>query len=187
MAKEIQRKQLYIVVSQTGTALSRILKIITRKEFNHASLSLEEDLRYMYSFGRKNPYNPFIGGFVKESASFGTFKRFPDTEVIVLKLDISEEKYREISSMIDAMFKRRKEYHYNYLGLWLAAFRICFKSDKRYYCSEFVKDILVRFNIDGANRLREIVHPMNFLDIPQAELVYRGKLTEYSPKHECTV
>ena len=70
-----QNKQLYIVISQTGTLLSRILKQITGAEYNHASISLSRDLERMYSFGRRNPYNPFWGGFVIESPRTGTFKR----------------------------------------------------------------------------------------------------------------
>ena len=57
-----QNKQLYIVISQTGTLLSRILKQITGAEYNHASISLSRDLERMYSFGRRHPYNPFWGG-----------------------------------------------------------------------------------------------------------------------------
>ena len=52
-------KQIFIVISQTGTVLSRILKRITGAEYNHASLSLSPDLKKMYSFGRRHPYNPF--------------------------------------------------------------------------------------------------------------------------------
>ena len=39
-----QNRQLYIVISQTGTLLSRILKQITGAEYNHASISLSRDL-----------------------------------------------------------------------------------------------------------------------------------------------
>ena len=33
-----RNKQLYIVISQTGTLLSRILKALTGAEYNHASI-----------------------------------------------------------------------------------------------------------------------------------------------------
>lgn len=52
-------KQIFIVITQTGTMLSRILKRITGAEYNHASLSLSQDLTRMYSFGRRHPYTPF--------------------------------------------------------------------------------------------------------------------------------
>ena len=40
-----QNKQLYIVISQTGTLLSRILKQITGAEYNHASISLKSEAK----------------------------------------------------------------------------------------------------------------------------------------------
>ena len=79
-------KQIFIVITQTGTMLSRILKRITGAEYNHASLSLSQDLTRMYSFGRRHPYNPFWGGFVIESPHAGTFRRFSDTTAIILSL-----------------------------------------------------------------------------------------------------
>ena len=48
-----QNRQLYIVISQTGTLLSRILKQITGAEYNHASISLSRDLerrKYSYNY-----------------------------------------------------------------------------------------------------------------------------------------
>lgn len=78
-------KQIFIVITQTGTMLSRILKRITGAEYNHASLSLSQDLTRMYSFGRRHPYNPFWGGFVIESPHAGTFRRFSDTTAIILR------------------------------------------------------------------------------------------------------
>lgn len=173
-------KPVYIVVSQTGTILSRILKLVTRREYNHASISLADDLHIMYSFGRKKPYNPFLGGFVKESADFGTFKRFSNTRAIVLKTYISSEEYSKLCSLIDFMVDNPLNYHYNYLGLYLAAFKICFSSQNRYYCSEFVKDILIKYHVKGADKLGKIVHPMSFLSLPEVQTVYCGKLKDFS-------
>ena len=115
MTKANELKQVYIVISQTGTVLSRILKLITGAEYNHASISLADDLSVMYSFGRRNPYNPFWGGFVTESAHFGTFKRFAKTKVTVLAVDVSPKKYEAMSSFLDNMLTTRSDYGYNYL------------------------------------------------------------------------
>ncbi len=172
-------KPIYIVVSQTGTILSRILKLITHKEYNHASISLTDDLNIMYSFGRKRPYNPFIAGFVTESASFGTFKRFSDTRVIVLKTYITKTEYEDLTTLLNFMVKNPKIYGYNYLGLYLAAFRICFKARNRYYCSEFVRDTLIKYNVEGAQNLEKIVHPMSFVSLPEAQTVFTGKLKDF--------
>ena len=133
-----QNRQLYIVISQTGTLLSRILKQITGAEYNHASISLSRDLERMYSFGRRHPYNPFWGGFVIESPRTGTFKCFSETKVLVLSVSVTEEQHAELKVMLDVMWKRKRKYSYNYIGLCLAYFDVVWKQVGCYYCSEFV-------------------------------------------------
>ena len=173
------KKQIYIVISQTGTLLSRIIKRSTGDEYCHASISLTKDMDRMYSFGRLNPYNPFIGGFVMESPRYGTFKRFKNTKAAILAVDISEEQYNQIESMLNSMWENRKKYHYNYLGLYLAAFNVSYKKMDCYYCSEFVGQLLVSSKVDGSDKLRSIVHPIDFLKIPHKQ-IYSGKLCDYS-------
>lgn len=173
-----ETKQLYIVLSQTGTILSRILKFVTGAEYNHASISLSVDLEQMYSFGRRHPYNPFWGGFVHESPHTGTFKRFQNTKVVVLAVEISEERYTEICKTLHQMYLQKSEYHYNYLGLFLAAVHIKRKKQNCYYCSEFVKAILQESRVSGAEQLQPIVQPVHFLLLPH-NLVYCGRLKEY--------
>ena len=68
-------RKVYIVLTYTGTILSKIVKFYTRKEFSHVSISLDEKLDEMYSFGRIHAYNPFWAGFVHENKNKGTFKR----------------------------------------------------------------------------------------------------------------
>ena len=79
------------------------------------------------------------------------------------------------------MLNNKKEFGYNYLGLYLALFNIAFKREKRFYCSEFVKQIFLDFDIDGGKILENIPipRPIDFLDIPNTDTVYIGKLKDY--------
>ena len=172
-------RHVYIVVSQTGTLLSRLLKFVTKAEYNHASISLVPDLETMYSFGRKNPYNPFWAGFVTESARFGTFKRFSNTRIVVLDIAVSEEQYLALSRRIQTMMTLKKHYHYNYLGLWLAGLRICYRRKRAFYCSEFVRDLLEKQDILDEGQMEPIVLPIHFLSLPTAQQVYAGLLRDY--------
>lgn len=178
-------KTIYIVLSQTGTVLSRVLRLFTRAEYNHVSIALDENLDYMYSFGRTNPYNPVIGGFVSESPKFGTFKRFYKTQVVILSVLITTEQFDKLKSCMEEMLEERKTYKYNYLGLFLAAVHIRYSSVRRYYCSEFAKEILTRFGIISAGTLPQIVKPIDFLclgDTDRCKVIYCGNLQEYSVK-----
>ena len=175
-----QEYGVYIVITQTGTVLSRALKAVTGEAYNHASISLRSDLARMYSFGRRHPYNPFEGGLVVESIRAGTFKRFADTECMVLYKPISESQYRSLHTELRTMYREKERYDYNYLGLVLAGVKIPHKSKhERYYCSEFVREMLVRYGIEEAARFPDVVKPMDLLNVSDSRIIYRGKLRGY--------
>ncbi len=178
-------EKVYIVLSQTGTALSRFLKLVTRAPYNHSSIALDEDLHSMYSFGRLHPYNPFIGGFVRESPDDGTFKRFKNTRVMVLELEVSPRAREEFGALLGDMLANRAQYHYNYLGLLLAALRIHREKTDCYYCSEFVKAMAQRLGLDGVEHIPPIVKPIHFLGLTH-KTIYEGKLRDYIPPLEMT-
>ena len=172
-------KSIYVVLSQTGTMFSRALKFFTRAEYNHASISLSPTLDKMYSFGRLNPYNPFIGGFVEEGKNIGTFRRFYKTQALVLEFKVSVEKYKAIQYFIEYFKKNKQDFHYNYLGVLFACFKKNHTSSKRFYCSEFVRDCLKVFDVENANELPNIIKPIDFLKLNNKTIVYEGLLKNY--------
>ncbi|MGN0629969.1 MAG: hypothetical protein ACI4JN_01460 [Ruminococcus sp.] len=178
-------KDVYIVLSQTGTALSRVLKLITGAEYNHASISLDSELCELYSFGRINPMNPVVGGFVKESRSAGTFKRFSNTKIIVLKRQVSDEVFLKMEKHLHKMYRNRHNFRYNYKGLFLAAAGIHSHKNRHFYCSEFVRYILLKFGMKEAECLDEIVKPMDFLKMQSWDVIYKGRMQVYSLPVPC--
>lgn len=159
--------------------VSKIIRRFTHTPYNHVSVSLDTELDRMYSFGRRYRYFPWIGGFVRESPKFGTLGRFPQTEAIVLTLDVEEEAYDEISEQLEDMLEHKYLYCYDTLGLLLAIFGKTFKRDKRYYCSAFVRELLVKHGVEDGACFNEIVQPMDFLELPNTHEIYRGKLNEF--------
>ena len=172
-------KKIYIVLAHTGTLLSRIIRIKTGAEYTHSSIALDEDLKEMYSFGRKYSYIAFIGGFVREGASFGTYKRFYNTEISLYELTITDEQYSKLKETIEYVKVHKDEYKFNILGLFLAGFNRKRKQEKTYYCAEFVKAVLDKSGIDVSN-FPEVIKPENFKNLKDAKLIYKGLLKEYN-------
>lgn len=183
MNNQNPEREIYIVVSQTGTILSRILKGVTKAEYNHVSLSLEKGLGTMYSFGRLHAYNPWIGGFVMESPHWGTFKRFQETKAIVLSVPVSQAQYEEMEEFLQQMYSEKRKYHYNYLGVMLAMFSIVYQQENSYYCSEFVRDTLDRFFVVDAQCFEAIVKPQDFLCVCGENVVFSGNLQNYARQY----
>ncbi|MBR3882753.1 MAG: hypothetical protein IKJ36_05790 [Clostridia bacterium] len=175
-------KKLYIVLAHTGTILSRIIRMWTGDEYTHASIALDEDLNEMYSFGRKNAYIAFIGGFVREGIKFGTFKRFYKSEIGVYELEVTEEQYQKVCDNIANIREHKDEYRFNIWGLVLVAFNKKRNVEKIYYCAEFVKDVLKKSDIDISG-LPEVIQPEHFKGLKNTKLIYKGLFKEYKKKN----
>ena len=177
-------KYFYVVLCRTGTFLSRIISKVTGDLFTHASVSFDDNLETMYSFGRLWAFNPFIGGFVKESVEYGVMRRFRSAETLVMRVEVSAEKYQEIVSYIENMYAERKKYKYNYWGLFLSKWRVRVRGKgNRFYCSEFVNDLLERFGIIQPGEFGKVVRPMELLQLGDngiGEVIYHGELCQFA-------
>lgn len=132
----------------------------------------------MYSFGRLNPYNPFVGGFVHEYVNKGTFKRFKKTKVKILKLSVTKEQYEIINNKIKTIEKNKNTYGFNTKGL----FMVWIKKEKLYknkfYCAQFVRYLLEAADVK-LNNVPRFIAPDDFKKLSGAEIVYEGKLQNY--------
>lgn len=176
-------KKIYIILTYTGTFLSKIIKCYTRDEFSHVSIALDPQLNKMYSFGRLNPYNPFYGGFVHEGINRGTFKRFSKTRANVYSLEIEDEQYEKLKNAIMNIKQLRKCYRFNLLGLFAVGFNIKIRAEKTFYCAEFVKYVLDQAKIKTS--LPELVRPESFKQIENLKLEYEGLLKFYEVNKKC--
>ena len=160
-------KNIYIVLTRTGTILSGIIRGFTKDEYTHVSISLDKELNKMYSFGRLNPYNPFIGGFVHEYIDKGTFKRFRNTNALVLELEIDREQYKKIVDIIKYVKKNKEKYTFNVTGMFLSAIKVKVRKRRSFYCAQFVKYLLDRAKVE--NNIEDTVRPENFKQIPNSK------------------
>ena len=170
-------KKIYIVLTYTGTLLSKIIKFYTKKVYSHSSIALDDGLDEMYSFGRLNPYNAFIGGFVHESINDGTFKRFKKTKAIVYSCEITDNQYDEIKKTIEYIKKNKESYRFNMIGLFLVSINKRRVKKRTFYCAEFVRHVLQKAKI-GQN-LPKVIEPEDFKSLSGLNIEYEGLLHNY--------
>lgn len=171
-------KKIYIILTYTGTVLSKVIRCYTKAEYCHVSIAFDESLNTMYSFGRLNPYNPFIGGFVEEGINIGTFKRFKNTMAAVYSFDITSKQYRKLKKLVKKVKRERYIYRFNIIGLFASAFNIKIKRKNYFYCSEFVRYLLEESKLKL--ELPELIKPNDFQKIDRLNLMYHGILKDYS-------
>lgn len=170
-------KKIYIVLTYTGTILSKLVKMYTRREYSHVSIALDQELEEMYSFGRLYPYNPFLAGFVQEYKDKGTFKRFKNTKTRIYSLQVDDEQFDSLVNVIKNIKENKLDYHFNFWGLLGVIIHYKIKRENFFYCAEFVKYVLEQSNIE--KDLPELIKPEDFKKISGLNIVYSGMLKEY--------
>ena len=170
-------KQIYFILTDSGTLISKIVKTLMKDEFGHVSISLDKELTQMYSFARLNPYNAFYGGFIQEYVHEGTFKRFKNTKSKIIALDVTDWQYEKIEEIINNFKENKKQYKFNIIGLFAVYFNKKISRENYYYCAEFVKYISEEARL--YLNLPDIVRPDHFKNIKGIDEIYNGLLREY--------
>lgn len=169
-------KKVYLLFTDTGTILTKTIKLYTRTPYNHASISFDEALIELYSFGRKNPRNPFIGGFVKENINEGLFKH---ANCAIYCLAVKEADYYKMKRYINKIESQKENYRYNLIGLFAIILNIQLKRENAFFCSEFVASVLMQSDDIDLIMPISFITPTDLQALDNINLVYRGRLKDY--------
>lgn len=169
-------KQVYILLTNTGSLLTKLIKLYTKKPYNHASIAFDRQLSEVYSFGRKTIRNPFIGGFVKEDVKAGLFKQ---ADCAIYSMTVTEDQIQKIKHYLKPFEAQKKDYRYNFLGLFGVMFNKPIKRKNAFFCSQFVAYLLKESNIIAFDKPLPLITPHDLQHAPKFQIVYEGKLKNY--------
>ena len=171
-------KKIYIVQTHSSTRVSKIIKVFTKSEFTHVSISLNKKLTKMYSFGRRVVKNPFNSGFVVEKLTGEFYKKYSNTHCRVFEIDITYFQYMSLKNILKKYEKDPMKYGYDIIGLLTRIFRVSVNRKNKYVCSQFIAQLLEDSDIYSFNKNNLKVKPSDFNDLPY-KIVYIGKLVDY--------
>ena len=172
----MKEKTIYILLSDTGTLLTRLIRLYTRAELNHASIAFDDNLREVYSFGRKSPGNPFIGGFIKEDLGGGLFRH---ATCAVYSCKVSQRKYDRIRNYVRSFEQNPDRYRYNFLGLFGVMFHVRIKRQHAFFCSQFVASAFENNGLSLVPKCPSLTTPADLERSPSLELMFRGELSRF--------
>ena len=172
-------KKVYILLTDTGTLFTKTIKLYTRKPYNHASIAFDENLTQTYSFGRKKPRNPFIGGFIRENTKEGLFE---NATCAVYSLTVRATDFDKMQQCIKKLDAEKDNYRYNLIGLIAVIFNKQLKRENAFFCSQFVASVLKQSDSIDFNKPTSLVTPHDLQTTANIELVYQGKLKDYNKR-----
>ncbi len=172
-------KDVYIILSRSGTVLARAIRAFTKKYYNHTSIAFDLSLEPFYSFGRRNPKHMFPAGFITEGVHSGFFKLHPTTKICVLKTQVSEEEYTLIQKRLKKFTDNPLKFKYGVLQMPLMMINKTYTPKTRYVCSVFVASLfrdILKFDRDYTLMYPEDYYQFNF------EKIYEGNAGDYNIK-----
>ncbi len=158
-------KPLYVMLSRTDTTMGKVIRLATRYEYNHVSLSLDPQFRNWVSFARYFQDVPLAGGFVTESPE-RYFSNGGSTEVRVFCVEIPQSKYLRLESLFTHAGSQCGLI-YNTLGALASAMGLYIPVSGAYTCLEFANAVLGT----SYRSIQQLDKALN------ASLIYKGKLS----------
>lgn len=175
------KQYIYVVLSKSSTILSSAINRLKGDDYTHAAVSLDKDLAYMFSFGRRRAWNPFVGCFKRESINDGVYKQMGTLPGVVIEIAVTPTQYQAVCSLLEGFLLDAHTYGYNYFGLAGNLVGASYGDSRRFFCSEFVYHVLHQSGICDLGIPRGIVRPQTLLKI-EGRVIFEGNLKRYGKR-----
>lgn len=177
---KMDKQYLYLVLTRTGTIISKSIGFITGKQYTHVSIASDIHLTDMYSFCRDKKDMPLPANFNREDINtevFGACKTIPSE---VYRIPVTNEQMKRYRDVIRHFIVNRESYTYNIGALLPMALHIPYRFRNKFVCSVWVGFVLGKSGVEhNIKKHPSLVEPEDFRSIAGAELIFRGDLKKY--------
>jgi len=172
-------KYVYVIISRTPTSVGKIVRKFLKEKYNHASISLDQNLSQMYSFCRLSISNPFVGGIVRESVFTLNIGLEEDVPINIYRIPVTNENYEVIKKFIYSIYNDAEVYYYNFLGAIGLIHNKKHAVYKTYICTEFVMEALKKGGVNLTSLETYLITPTDICKIMGRFICYSGNLNDY--------
>lgn len=161
-------KTVTILLTKYKDVGSKIISMISPYGYTHASISIDEKEEIYYSFNYR--------GFVIETPK----KRYPSNRCpknAYIRLSVPEETYEMIKQEISYFLTCKDYYTYSRIGVVLCLLHIPHKFSNKYFCSQFVAEILSHAGVIQVKKNASLYLPDQLID--GIECLFAYKRVEY--------
>ena len=165
-------RTIYILLTRSGTWVSRLIHLATQDRYTHASIGLDGPDGPFYSFARKYRYLALPAGLVEEQVT-ACRRAVP---CCLYELKVSEEAYARLRQKLSSMYIQREEYRYNILGLFACRFNLSLRRRRHYFCSQFVAGLLEDCGAVELPKPPSLLRPSDFCAVRGLRPIHQGAL-----------
>lgn len=174
LARKFNNKQtesIYFILTNTKTDLGKIIQKVLEVDYNHISISFEDNFNEVYGFGSNLDENQM--GFIIERFDAGAY-RDNDGEYMTLEMKITPSEKKKIKNNLQFYIKNRKSLKFNKIGLVTNAIGVPFNPGDAFFCSQFIAKLLEDSGIKLFDKTYGLVRPSDFLFHPSMKVKHKG-------------
>ena len=161
---------LYVLLVRYPDTYSKLFRVFTRCKYTHASIGIGDTEGTFYSYVTK--------GFRKElPKKHPTFKK-QEIPCRLYQLEVTKEIYDVAKLELQDHEKRAYNFKYNFLGVILCLMRLVWPRKNRYFCSQFVSEILTQTEAVSIPKHSALFLPDDFGEIEEFRLCFTGYLSK---------
>ena len=164
-------KKIYVLLTNFRDSGAFFLRALTGCEYTHASIGLEEDMNTFYSFVYK--------GFIVEKVARYLKPGVQPYDCTLYEMKVTEKVYASIKKLISSFINLKEKMTYSRIGVAMCLFKIPYKKNESFFCSQFVADILRKSKAAKLERDSAMYFPQDITTIPGMKLKYRGNHRDF--------
>jgi inositol transport system substrate-binding protein len=168
-----RQRKIYILLTRSRTVVSKTIGLLTGDEYTHVAIALDRDLKSLCSFSRHFRRLPLPAGLVEEPLSV---EHFGDVPCMLCAVTVTEPVYRNVRRTIHRMMREKERYSYSIKGLAMCRIGIAEKRPGKYFCSQFVSEVLGESGAVKLPKAPPLMRPQDFTGLPELECLYRGEM-----------
>ena len=148
-------KKITLSLIKYSDFLGRFVTTISHGGYNHISISLDEDEKIFYSFNYK--------GFAIEDTNYKNQKT-KVYENMRIQIYVPNEIFDILKKDIYRFINNKEQFSYTKVGLILCFLHITHKFKNKYFCSQFVMELISNAGIVSLKRKESCYLPNHFVN-----------------------
>lgn len=178
-----QTESIYFILTDTKTDVGKMIQKVLNVDYNHISLSFEDNFNEVYGFGTNRDDNE--SGFIIERFDAGAY-RDNDGEYLTLEMKITPSEKKKIKDNLQYYIENHKSFKFNKIGLVSNAIGVPFNPGDAFFCSQFIAKLFQDSGIKLFDKSYGLVRPSDFLYHPSMKVKHKGyirKRLKYESKN----
>ena len=164
------KRYIYILLTCYPDTFSKLLRFFSRGQYNHASIGVSDSDGVFYSY--------VTTGFRKEMPKEHPQFKKHEVPCRLYRLPVSDEVYEMARTLLEGHAERADRFKYNTLGLIFCVLRMVYKRENRFFCSQFVSEVLQELGAIPLKKHSALYLPDDFTKMQGLDLSFAGYLSE---------